>query len=65
MYEFCYDYVKPKRIEKAKLCYMDTDSFIVYIETEDIHEDIAKDVETSFHTSHYQLERPLPQEKNK
>ena len=31
MYEFLYDYVKPKYNEKAKLCYMDTDSFIVYI----------------------------------
>ena len=31
MYEFWYDYVKPKYDEKAKLCYMDTDSFIVYI----------------------------------
>ena len=32
MYEFWYDYVKPK-YEKAKLCYMDTDNFIVYIKT--------------------------------
>ena len=31
MYEFWYDYVKPKYNEKAKLCYMDTDSFILYI----------------------------------
>ena len=36
MYEFWYDYVKPKYSEKAKLCYMDTDSFIVYIKTNDI-----------------------------
>ena len=36
MYEFWYDYVKPKYDEKAKLCYMDTDSFIVYINTDDI-----------------------------
>ena len=36
MYEFCYDYVKLKYGEKAKLCYMDTDSFIVYIKTDDI-----------------------------
>ena len=30
LYEFWYDYVKQKYIKKAKLCYMDTDSFIVY-----------------------------------
>ena len=36
MYEFCYDYVKLKYGEKAKLCYMDTDSFIAYIKTDDI-----------------------------
>ena len=42
MYEFWYDYVKPKYGEKAKLCYMDTDSFIVYINTDDIYKDIQK-----------------------
>ena len=31
MHEFWYDYVEPKYVKKAKLCYMDTDSFIVYI----------------------------------
>ena len=36
MYEICYDYVKPKYDENTKLCYMDTDSFIVYIKTADI-----------------------------
>ena len=36
MYEFWYDNVKPKYNEKAKLCYMDTHSFIVYIKTDDI-----------------------------
>ena len=41
IYEFWYNYVKPKYGEKAKLCYMDTESFIVYIEIEDIHTDIA------------------------
>ena len=45
MYEFWYDYIKPKYQEKAKLCYMDTDSFIIYIKTEDFYEDIANDVE--------------------
>ena len=49
MYEFWYDYVKPKYGEKTKLCYMDTDSFIVYIKTDDIYEDIADNVETRFY----------------
>ena len=48
--EFWYDYVKPKYREKAKLCYMDTDSFIVRVKTNDIYEDIAEDVETRFDT---------------
>ena len=30
IYEFWYDYLKPKYDEKAKLCYMGTDSFVVY-----------------------------------
>ena len=60
MYEFWYDYVKPKYGEKAKLCYMDTDSFIVYIKTDYIYKDIAEDVETRFDTSNYELDRPLP-----
>ena len=41
IYEFWYDYAKPKYREKAKLSYMDTDSFIVYIKTDDIYKDIA------------------------
>ena len=44
MYQFSYDFVKTKYGEKAKLCYMDTYSFIAYIKTEDIYVDIAKDV---------------------
>ena len=43
MYEFWYDYVELKHEEKAKPCHMNTDSFIVYIKTEDIYADIAKD----------------------
>ena len=50
MYEFWYDYVKPKYCENAKLCYMNTDSFIVYVKTDDIYKDIVEDVETRFDT---------------
>ena len=64
-YDFWYDYVKPKYAEKAKLCYTNTDSFIVYIKTEDVHTNIAKDVERRFDTSKYELDRPLPIGKNK
>ena len=46
MSKFWYDYIKPKYEEKAKLCYMDTNSFIVYRKTEHIYKDIAEDVET-------------------
>ena len=65
MYEFLHEYVKLKHGETGKLCYMDTDSFIVYVKTEDIYVDIAKDVETRSDTSSYELERPLPKRKNK
>ena len=36
MYEFWYNYIKPKYRDKARLCYMDTDSFVIYIKTEDL-----------------------------
>ena len=45
---------------KNQNCYMDTGSFIVFIETDDIYKDIAEDVETRFDTSNYELDRPLP-----
>ena len=64
-YEFWKDYMKPKYKENTKLCYMDTDSFIVHIKTEDIYTDIVKDVETRFDTSNYELDRSLPKIKNK
>ena len=51
MYEFWYDYIKPKYQDRAKLCYMDTDSFVIHIETEDFHKDIDDDVEKWFDTS--------------
>ena len=65
MYEFWYDYVKLKYNKKVKLCYMDTDSFIVYIKTDVFYKDIAQDVETRFDTSNNKLNRPLPKGKNK
>ena len=67
MYEFWYDYIKPKYQDKAKLCYMDTDSFVIHIKTEDFYKDIANDVEKWFDTSNYDEndERPLPIGKNK
>ena len=51
MYEFWYDYIKPKYQDNAKLCYTHTDSFIINIKTEDFYEDIADDVEERFDTS--------------
>ena len=67
MHEFWYNYIKPKYQDKAKLCYMDTDSFIIHIKTEDFYKDIANDVERWFDTSNYDKndERPLPIGKNK
>ena len=65
MYEFWYDYIKPKYQDNAILCYIDTDSFIVNIKTEDFYEDIANDVEKRFDTSNYGVNRPLPTENNK
>ena len=63
MYEFHYDYMVPKYgLEKLKLCYMNTDSLVYDIKTEDFYEDIANDVEARFDTSgHSKTEfRPLP-----
>ena len=63
MYKFWYDYIKPKYEDKAQLCYTDTDSYVIYIKTEDI----ANDIERLFDTSNYDEkdERPLPISKNK
>ena len=65
MYEFWYDYMKPKYGDNVKLCYMDTDSFIMNIKTEDFYKDIVNDVEKRFDTSNYECDRPLPTGKNK
>ena len=65
MYEFWYDYMKPKDADNVKLCYMDTDRFIMHIKTDDFYKNIANDVEKKFDTSNYEVNRPLPTEKNK
>ena len=61
MYEFWYNYIKPKYNDKARLCYMDTDSFVINIKTKDFYKDIDDDVEKWFDTSNYDKndERPL------
>ena len=67
MYEFHYDYMIPKYGDRLKLCYMDTDSLIYSIGTEDFYSDIADDIESRFDTSGYPNNgsRPLPIGKNK
>ena len=65
MYEFWYDYMKLKYGNNVKLCYMDIDSFIMNIKTNDFYENIANDVENRFDTSNYEVNRPLPMGKNK
>ena len=65
MYEFWYDYMKPKYNDNVKLCYMDTDSFVMHIKTNDFYKDISDDVDNTFDTSNYEAKRPLPIGKNK
>ena len=64
-YEFWYDYMKPKYNDNVRLCYMDTDSFVMHIKTNDFYKDIASDVENRFGTSNYEVNRSLPTGKNK
>ena len=70
--EFGYDYLKPKYGEEATFCYMDIDSFIIYMKTDDIYKDIVEDVKTRLDTlwiTNYEfsrpLDRPLPKGKKK
>ena len=70
MCEFWYDYMKPKYQKTVKLCYTDTNSFIINTKTEDFYKDIADDVEKRFDTSNYvcksvECSRTLPTGKNK
>ena len=64
VHEFWYDYIKPKYKNNAKLCSMDTNSFIIYIKTEDFY-DIANGAEKTLDTSNYDVDRPSPKGKNK
>ena len=65
MYEFWFDYMKPKYDNNVKLCYKDTDSFIMNIKANDFYEDITNDVENRFDTSNYEVNRLLPMGRNK
>ena len=64
MYEFWYDYIKPNYQNNAKLCYMDSDSFIIQIKIEDFYKNIAVDVKQWFDTTDYNEDdkRPLPRD---
>ena len=53
MSEFHYDYMVPKYGENLTLCYMDTDSLVYEIKTEDFYADIVDDLEERFDTSSY------------
>ena len=63
MYELRYDYMKPK-YNNVRLCYMDMDSFVMNIKTNDFYKDISDDVDNEFDTSNYEVKRPLPIGKN-
>ena len=65
MYEFWFDFIKSKYESSAKLCYMDTDTFVINIKTKDFYKDIAMDVKERFDTSNHIYDRPLPIRFNK
>ena len=67
MFDFHYNYMKPKYGDKAQLLYTDTDSLIYEIETEDVYADISGDVEAKFDTSEFPVNHPsdIPVGKNK
>ena len=66
MYQFRYDYMKQKyNDDNLTLCYMDTETLIYSIETDDFYKHIADDVKDRFDTSGYNPDRPLPVGLNK
>ena len=60
MHELLNDYIEPKYQGKTNLCYMDADSFIVNVKTDDISKDVSQFAEKGLDTSNYEIERPLP-----
>ena len=65
MYEFWYDYIKPKYQHNAKLCYINTGDFTIHNKIKDVYKDIANDVEKRYYTSNYETNRPLSKGENK
>ena len=67
IYKFWYDYIKPKQVDIARLCYTNTDSFVINIKTEDFYKGISNDVKEWYDTSNYDEndKRPLPIGKKK
>ena len=57
--------IKPKYQNNAKLCYMNTGSYIIHITAEDFYKDIADDVKKGYDASSYEVDRPLPKGMNK
>jgi hypothetical protein len=58
MYRFYYGYLKNKFGDKVTLLQTDTDSFTVYVETEDFYEDMKQDMK-HFDTSYYPDDFPI------
>ena len=57
--------MKPKYSDNVKLCYMDTNSFVMNIKTNDFYKDIANDVDKRFDASNYEVNRPFLRERIK
>ena len=60
MYEFWYNYIKPKYGSKVNLYYMNTGRFIVSIKSENVYEDTTDLVQIIFDTLNYKIKRPVP-----
>ena len=63
MYEFYYDYLKPKYSDRCKLLFTDTDSFCCHIQTEDLYKDMSQNLDL-FDTSNFETTHPLYTTKN-